>query len=182
MVRLSHLLPLSITILGAYASSAVLDLIPDNFDRLVLESGKPALVEFFAPWCGHCKALAPVYEELGQAFASAGDKVIIGKVDADKHKALGKRFGVQGFPTLMWFDGKSDTPDTYNKARDLDSLTAFVTEKSGVTPKMKVQLPSKVVMLNDTTFKKEVGGDKNVFVAFTAPWCGRKSFEIEMTT
>ena len=174
MVRLSHLLSLSLTILSVYASSAVLDLIPDNFDRLVLESGKPALVEFFAPWCGHCKALAPIYEELGQAFAPAGDKVIIGKVDADKHKALGKRFGVQGFPTLMWFDGKSDTPDTYNKARDLDSLTAFVTEKSGVKPKTKAALPSKVVILNDTTFKKEVGGDSNVFVAFTAPWCQRK--------
>ena len=184
MVRLSHLLLSSLTILATHASSssAVLDLIPENFDRLVLESGKPALVEFYAPWCGHCKNLAPIYEELGQAFAPAGgsaggadsSKVIIGKVDADKHKALGKRFGVQGFPTLKWFDGKSDKPEDYNKGRDLDSLTSFVTEKSGVRPKVKAALPSNVVMLNDSTFKKEVGKDKNVFVAFTTPWCGRK--------
>ena len=174
MVRLSHFLLFSFTVLTTHASSAVLDLIPDNFDRLVLESGKPALVEFFAPWCGHCKTLAPIYEELGQTFASVGDKVIIGKVDADKHKALGKRFGVQGFPTLKWFDGKSDKPEEYNKARDLDSLTTFVTEKSGIRPKAKVALPSNVVLLNDTTFKKEVGGDKNVLVAFTAPWCSRE--------
>src|SRR5690348_2039104 len=95
------------------AKSAVLDLIPDNFDKIVL-SGKPALVEFFAPWCGHCKNLAPVYEELAQAFEFASDKVSVAKVDADAEKSLGKRFGIQGFPTLKWFDGKSKDPQDYS--------------------------------------------------------------------
>ncbi|KAJ3568813.1 hypothetical protein NPX13_g6293 [Xylaria arbuscula] len=153
------------------AKSAVLDLIPDNFDKVVLKSGKPTLVEFFAPWCGHCKNLAPVYEELGQAFASSND-VQIAKVDADAEKALGKRFGVQGYPTLKWFDGKSDKPEDYKGGRDLESLTKFIVEKSGAKAKKVVQLPSQVEMLTDATFKKTIGGDKNVFVAFTAPWCG----------
>ena len=157
------------------AKSAVIDLIPDNFDKIVLQSGKPSLVEFFAPWCGHCKSLAPVYEELATNFESAGGKVTIAKVDADAEKTLGKRFGVQGFPTLKWFDGKSEKPEDYNGGRDLESLTAFITEKTGAKPKKKVAAPSAVEMLTDKTFKEQIGGDKDVLVAFTAPWCGRKS-------
>ncbi|KAI9850064.1 MAG: hypothetical protein M1838_006144 [Thelocarpon superellum] len=172
MTRLGHLLVTSLAVLGTHAASAVLDLIPDNFDDVVLKSGKPALVEFFAPWCGHCKNLAPVYEELGQSFAYAADKVTVAKVDADEQKSLGKRFGVQGFPTLKWFDGKSDKPVDYNGGRDLDSLSKFITEKTSIKPKVKKTLPTQVEMLTDTTFPQEIGGDKDVLVAFTAPWCG----------
>ncbi|KEY69765.1 hypothetical protein S7711_03745 [Stachybotrys chartarum IBT 7711] len=154
------------------AKSAVLDLIPSNFDEVVLKSGKPTLVEFFAPWCGHCKNLAPVYEELALAFEHAKDKVQIAKVDADAEKSLGKRFGVQGFPTLKWFDGKSDTPVDYKSGRDLESLSSFITEKTGVKLKKKQDAPSDVKILTDATFSEAVGGEKNVLVAFTAPWCG----------
>ncbi|SPQ21857.1 079d68e1-5746-4385-8129-f1add8dac09a [Thermothielavioides terrestris] len=157
---------------AAAAKSAVLDLIPDNFDKVVLKSGKPTLVEFFAPWCGHCKNLAPIYEELALAFEHAKDKVQIAKVDADAERDLGKRFGVQGFPTLKFFDGKSDKPTEYNGGRDLESLSNFITEKIGVRARKKVAKPSSVVMLTDSTFKQHIGGDKNVLVAFTAPWCG----------
>jgi protein disulfide-isomerase A6 len=155
------------------AKSAVLDLIPSNFDDVVLKSGTPTLVEFFAPWCGHCKNLAPVYEELATVFESAKGKVQIAKVDADAERDLGKRFGVQGFPTLKWFDGKSDKPTDYNGGRDLEALASFITDKTGVKPKKKAAAQSNVVMLTDSTFPKEVGSDKNVLVAFTAPWCGR---------
>jgi protein disulfide-isomerase A6 len=156
------------------AKSAVLDLIPSNFDKIVLKSGKPTLVEFFAPWCGHCKNLAPVYEELALAFEHAKDKVQIAKVDTDAERDLGKRFGVQGFPTLKFFDGKSDKPTEYNGGRDLESLSNFITEKTGVRARKKMEKPSKVAMLTDATFEKQIGGDKHVLVAFTAPWCGRK--------
>ncbi|KAF6808370.1 Protein disulfide-isomerase erp38 [Colletotrichum sojae] len=163
-------------VLGALAAtvaakSAVLDLIPSNFDDVVLKSGKPTLVEFFAPWCGHCKNLAPVYEELATAFESSKD-VQIAKVDADAERDLGKRFGVQGFPTLKWFDGKSDKPIDYNGGRDLESLSNFVTEKTSVKPRKKYTPPSAVNMLTDETFKTTIGSDKDVLVAFTAPWCG----------
>ncbi|KAL8305349.1 hypothetical protein RB601_009589 [Gaeumannomyces tritici] len=154
------------------AKSDVLDLIPSNFDDVVLKSGKPTLVEFFAPWCGHCKTLAPTYEELAQSFAGSKDKVQIAKVDADAEKDLGKRFGVQGFPTLKWFDGKSDKPEEYNGGRDLETLSTFITDKTGAKPKRKLAPPSSVNMLTDATFKKTIGADKHVFVAFTAPWCG----------
>ncbi|KAH9904759.1 disulfide isomerase [Xylariomycetidae sp. FL2044] len=162
---------LSALLAVAAAKSAVLDLVPDNFDKVVLKSGKPTLVEFFAPWCGHCKNLAPVYEELAQSFATSKD-VQIAKVDADAEKSLGKKYGVQGFPTLKYFDGKSDKPEDYNGGRDLESLTKFITDKTGVKGKKKLEMPSQVEMLNDKSFKATIGGDKNVLVAFTAPWCG----------
>ncbi len=155
------------------AAEAVLDLTPSNFDDIVLKSGKPALVEFFAPWCGHCKSLAPVYEELATVFQHASSKVSVAKVDADNHKSLGSRFGVQGFPTLKWFDGKSDTPTDYSGGRDLESLSKFITEKTSIKPKVKGKLPSQVVYLDDKSFKEKVGKDQHVIVAFTAPWCGR---------
>jgi len=168
-----NLIPAAIALLPAIASaSGVIDLTPSNFDDVVLKSGKPALVEFFAPWCGHCKNLAPVYDELAGVFQHAGDKVSVAKVDADAHKALGKRFGVSGFPTLKWFDGKSDKPTDYSGGRDLESLSKFITEKSSVKPKVKGKLPSQVVYLDDKTFKEKVGKDQDVLVAFTAPWCG----------
>lgn len=173
MVRLVPFLALALPLVSA--ASSVLDLIPSNFDRVVFESNKPALVEFFAPWCGHCKSLAPVYEELAAKFASVADQVSIAKVDADEHKSLGKKFGVQGFPTLKWFDGKKgSTPEDYNGGRDLESLSKFIIEKTGVKVKAPKVTPSYVEMLTDSTFATEIGGDKDVLVAFTAPWCGRK--------
>ncbi|KAF2111555.1 thioredoxin-like protein [Lophiotrema nucula] len=154
------------------SASSVIDLEPKNFDSIVLKSGKPALVEFFAPWCGHCKNLAPVYEELATTFAHASDKVTVAKVDADNHKDLGKKFGVQGFPTLKWFDGKSDKPAEYDGGRDLESLQTWITDKTGVRPKVKAKLPSQVVFLDNQSFKEKVGKDQDVLIAFTAPWCG----------
>jgi protein disulfide-isomerase A6 len=175
MARLSLLVSFLALFAGIVsAASAVLDLLPSNFDTEVIKSGRPTLVEFFAPWCGHCKNLAPVYEELGQTFAFASDKVQIAKVDADAHKDLGKRFGVQGFPTLKFFDGKSKEPTEYSGGRDLESLSSFITEKTGIRPRSAKKAPSNVQMLTDSTFPEEVGGKKDVLVAFTAPWCGRK--------
>ena len=60
--------------------------------------------------CGHCKKLAPAYEEVGAAFQGE-DSVLIAKVDADKERDLGSRFGVQGFPTLKFFPKGSTEPE-----------------------------------------------------------------------
>ncbi|KAF3928954.1 hypothetical protein AA313_de0208629 [Arthrobotrys entomopaga] len=167
----------SVLFYAVLAVAEVVDLTPKNFDDIVLKSGKPALVKFFAPWCGHCKKLAPTYEELGEAFTSVKDKVTVAKVDGDAHKALAQRFGIKGYPTLKWFDGKSDKPIDYSSGRTLEALSKFITEKSGVKPKggkgAKKEPEKMVKVLNDANFESVTGDpSKNVLVKFYAPWCG----------
>lgn len=131
--------------------------------------------------CGHCKNLAPVYDELAESFASSANKVSIANVDADDHKELGKRFGVQGFPTLKWFDGKpGSSPEDYKGGRDLESLQKFITEKTGIKPKGAKPAVSYVEIYNEKKFNEQVGGDKDILIAFTAPWCGRKCYLVEL--
>ena len=162
--------PLALALLSPLAALAVKDLTPSNFDATVFD-GTPSLVEFFAPWCGHCKRLAPTYEELGDSYATS-KTVNIAKVDGDAHKELSTKYGVSGFPTIKWFDGKSKEPTDYSGGRDLESFQEFIEEKTGVKSKKKAELPSEVVELTDNDFKDTVGKDADVLVAFTAPWCG----------
>ncbi|ORY32576.1 disulfide-isomerase precursor [Naematelia encephala] len=153
------------------SASNVIDLDTKNFEQYV-GGDRPALVEFFAPWCGHCKNLAPTYEQLAGVFPS--DKVVIAKTDADGvGRELGTRYGVQGFPTLKWFPAGSLEPVDYEGGRDLDSLASFVTKETGAKSKIKAPPPPAAVQLDASNFDDiALDSDKNVLVAFTAPWCG----------
>jgi len=154
----------------ALALGSALDLTPSNFDSVV-DGSKGAFVEFFAPWCGHCKKLAPDWDILAGSFEGNKD-VVIAKVDADAHKELGSRFDVHGYPTLKWFPKGSTTPEEYNGGRDVESLSAFVTEKTGARSKVK-KVTSNVVVLDSANFDKVVlDSSKDVLVEFYAPWCG----------
>jgi thioredoxin 1 len=76
----------------------------DNFDEIVLGSAEPILVDFWATWCGPCRMLAPVVEELAN---EQQDKLIVGKVDVDNCPDLAQKFGVMSIPTLILFkDGQ----------------------------------------------------------------------------
>lgn len=171
MMRFSLPLFLS-SLLAAVTASNVLELGPDNFDA-VIGKGKPGLVEFFAPWCGHCKNLAPTYEQLADAFSHAKDKVVIAKVDADgAGRPLGQKYEVSGYPTLKWFDEKGNA-EAYEGGRDLDALATFVSKKSGVKSNIKPPPPPATLILDAHTFDDVALDDtKDVLVTFTAPWCG----------
>lgn len=158
-------------VLAMTASAAVVDLTPANFDE-VIKGNTYAFVEFFAPWCGHCKNLAPEYEKFGAAFEGKKD-VVIAKVDADAHKELGSRFGVTGFPTLKFFT--NGEPEDYKGGRTLEDLISFVNGKVPVTSRAKVPAaaPSLVTVLTPDNFDSIVLDEsKDVLVEFYAPWCG----------
>lgn len=75
-----------------------------TFDEIVLKSDKPVLVDFFAEWCGPCKAMAPALEQVAEAMK---DTVTVVKVDVDQNPVVTQRYGIRAMPTLMVFrDGK----------------------------------------------------------------------------
>ncbi|KAL0387359.1 UNVERIFIED_CONTAM: putative protein disulfide-isomerase A6 [Sesamum radiatum] len=154
---------------SAFADDVVV-LTEENFEK---EVGKDrgALVEFYAPWCGHCKKLAPEYEKLGASFKKA-KSVLIGKVDCDEHKSLCSKYGVSGYPTLKWFPAGSLEPKKYDGARTAEALAAYVNIEGGTNVKI-VAPPSNVVVLTSDNFDEIVNDEKkNVLVEFYAPWCG----------
>lgn len=155
----------------AFASGVVELQSLNELENTIRASKKGALIEFYATWCGHCKSLAPVYEELGALFEDHND-VLIGKIDADTHSDVADKYHITGFPTLIWFPPDGSEPVQYSNARDVDSLTQFVSEKTGIK-KRKIVLPSNVVELDSLNFDKVVMDDKkDVLVEFYADWCG----------
>lgn len=98
-----------------------------NYKDLVLDSDKDVLLEFYAPWCGHCKSLAPKYEELAKLYfdnPEFKDKVIIAKVDATANDVPDE---IQGFPTIKLFPaGKKDSPVDYQGSRTVEDLAHFI--------------------------------------------------------
>jgi len=102
----------------------------DNFRSEVIKgaSGESAwLVQFFAPWCGHCKALAPKYKAVAKELKG---QISVAAVNCDESNSVCTEFGVEGFPTVNFFKGGS--PTHYNGAREKEALLEFVRKESGV--------------------------------------------------
>lgn len=81
-----------------------LELNAGNFEEEVLKAAQPVLVDFWAPWCGPCRSMAPIIEELAGEFAG---RAKVAKVNVDENRELAARYGVMSIPTLVFFkDGK----------------------------------------------------------------------------
>ena len=84
------------------AGNGIVEVTDSNFDQDVLKSETPVLVDFWAAWCGPCRAIAPIVDELATEYAG---KVKVGKLNTDDNPGTAMRYGIRGIPTLLLFKG-----------------------------------------------------------------------------
>ncbi|KAM3928603.1 thioredoxin domain-containing protein 5 [Leptodactylus fuscus] len=136
-------------------------------------------IKFFAPWCGHCKSLAPAWEQLASSYQNS-NTVKIAKVDCTQHNDLCSDNQVRGYPSLLWFKN-GEKVDQYKGKRDLDSLKEYAESQLKTADDKEADIPaqaeepaaveSKVLSLTENNFDQSVA--KGVtFIKFYAPWCG----------
>lgn len=101
----------------------VLEINDSNFETEVLKSGKPTLVDFWAPWCGPCQMMGPIIEGLS---LEVGDKIRIGKVNVDESPQISRKYNIMSIPSLIIFkDGevlKQLTPGVHSKESLLEEI------------------------------------------------------------
>ncbi|EDO37155.1 predicted protein, partial [Nematostella vectensis] len=169
-------------------STDVVELTANNFNNRVINDDAVWMVEFYAPWCGHCKALAPEWMKAATALKGV---VKVGAVDMDVHQSVGGPYNIRGFPTIKIFGANKNSPQDYNGQRTAQGIVdaAMRAAQEAVSQRMSGGGRSSsggggrrggsggnkedVVELTDTNFEKEVLNSKDLWlVEFFAPWCG----------
>ncbi|KAK1934400.1 Protein disulfide-isomerase [Phytophthora citrophthora] len=108
------------------SEEAVKVIVGTEFQSRVIDNEKDVLLEFYAPWCGHCKALAPKYEELAEKFADV-DSIMVAKMDATANEIDHPGVDVRGFPTILFFPAQDkQNPIVYEGSRDVEGFTEFL--------------------------------------------------------
>jgi thioredoxin 1 len=107
------------------ASDLIKHISDSSFDADVLKSGKPVLVDYWAEWCGPCKMIAPILDEVSSAYQ---DKLQVAKMNVDENREIPARFGIRGIPTLMLFKN-GQLAATKVGAMSKAQLTAFIDQQ-----------------------------------------------------
>ncbi|KAJ6261114.1 Calsequestrin-2 [Drechslerella dactyloides] len=140
---------------GIVSASDVHQLKEDSFDDFIAKNPL-VLAEFYAPWCGHCKALAPEYEKAATELKAKGISLI--KVDCTEESGLCQKHGVEGYPTLKIFKGTTENPAAYSGQRKADAIVSYMVKQS---------LPAVSVLTKDTLEEFKTA-DQVVVVAYFA--------------
>ncbi|CAN8312856.1 unnamed protein product [Cochlearia groenlandica] len=132
------------------------------------------VVEFYAPWCGHCKQLAPEYEKAASELSSQVPPVILAKIDASEetNKGLATQYEVQGFPTIKIFRNGGKAVQEYNGPRDAEGIVTYLKKQSGPAS-------FEIKSADDAS---EVVGDKKVVVVGVFPKLSGSEFDSFLAT
>nr|AFK11227.1 protein disulfide-isomerase A3 [Callorhinchus milii] len=113
-------------------------LVAENFDEIVNDDTKDVLIEFYAPWCGHCKSLEPKYKELGEKLA-ADPNIVIAKMDATAND-VPSPYEVRGFPTIYFSPmGKKQSPKKYEGGREINDLLGYLKKEAKYPPAVELE-------------------------------------------
>jgi len=122
------LISLSVAAEDIAKEKGVLVLTDKNFDQAINEN-EYILVEFYAPWCGHCQSLEPEYAQAAKDLAEKDSPIKLGKLDATAEKETGTKYNIEGFPTLKFF--KNGVPSDYNGPREAKGIVSWLDKKTG---------------------------------------------------
>ena len=106
---------------------AVVVVVGLSYNDVVMDPTKDVLIEYYAPWCGHCKKLAPIFEELAESVAHIDD-IVIAKFDATANEVAG--LVIKGYPTLKWFPKGDKSGIEFEGDRELADFQAFLAKNS----------------------------------------------------
>ncbi|KAJ3037567.1 protein disulfide-isomerase precursor [Rhizophlyctis rosea] len=137
---------------------AVKVVVGKNYEEIVNDKKRDVFIEFYAPWCGHCKRLAPIWEELGDKFKSI-DGIVIAKMDATENDLPADApFQIQGFPTLKLIKAETNEVVNYEGDRSLESLAKFLKENAVHGEEVEVEVEEKEEVVEEDGKKEEGEG------------------------
>ncbi|CAI5702317.1 hypothetical protein KXD40_005188 [Peronospora effusa] len=161
---------LAANVLAAYGpKDSVVTLTEKNFEKEVLQSNDYWLVEFYAPWCGHCKQLEPEYKTAAKKLKKHAR---LGAVDATVHQQLAQKYQVKGYPTIKEFGAKKKRPQDYRGGRTAREIVAYV-KNSPEAKKLGVSSANVVTLEHDKVYTF-LNKDLPSAIFFGSPTKGKK--------